>query len=79
MMFDLALLEILLIGAGVALTVFWFWALIDCAIREHEKEIDKLVWVLVIVSTYVLGAAAYLVVWRSRTRPVPKTRELASS
>ncbi len=60
--------EILIIGAGVALTVLWFWALIDCAIRDHEKDIDKLVWVLVIVSTYILGAAAYLVVWRSRTR-----------
>ncbi len=67
-MLEASPVEILLIGAAITLTAFWFWTIVDCAIRDHRKEIDKLVWVLVIVSTYIFGSLAYLLVWRSRTR-----------
>ncbi|MFQ5526357.1 MAG: PLD nuclease N-terminal domain-containing protein [Thermoanaerobaculia bacterium] len=63
--------ETLLIASVVGLSVLWFWALIDCAIREHRRDFDKLVWVLIIVSTWIFGAVAYLLMWRSRTRPAP--------
>ena len=64
-----SVIEIILIGAAIAVTALWFWTIVDCALRDHGKDIDKLVWVFVIVSTYVFGSLAYLFVWRSRTRP----------
>ena len=51
-------------------TVFWFWSLIDCAMRTHRESMDKLVWVAIIVSTYIFGSIAYLLVWRRRTEPL---------
>jgi hypothetical protein len=66
-MFSASPVEFLLIGAVITLTAFWFWTIVDCAVRNHRKDMDKLVWVFIIVSTYVFGSLAYLFVWRSRT------------
>lgn len=42
--------------------VFWIWMLIDAATREFEKDIDKVVWILVIVFLNLLGALIYYLV-----------------
>ena len=60
--------EIALISAIIILTAAWFWSLIDCAVRQHERDMDKLVWVAIIISTWIFGSLAYLWVWRKRTR-----------
>jgi hypothetical protein len=66
--------EFILIGSIVLITVAWFWSLIDCAMRQHERDMDKLVWVAIIISTYIFGSIAYLYVWRPRTSPMaPKS------
>ena len=44
---------------GALLFAFWIWMIIDCARREFKKDIDKVVWILVIVFLSVLGAAIY--------------------
>jgi hypothetical protein len=64
--------EIAIIGGVVVVTAAWFWSLIDCAVREHERDMDKLVWVAIIISTYIFGSLAYLWVWRRRTRQHPR-------
>lgn len=38
---------------------FWIWMIIDCAKRNFQKDIDKVVWIIVIVFLSVLGAAIY--------------------
>ena len=63
----MALGEAILIGSAVLLTIAWFWSLIDCAMRDHPREMDKLVWVAIIISTWIFGSIAYLWVWRKRT------------
>src|SRR3989338_8854257 len=40
--------------------IFWLWMLIDCA-RSDLKEIDKLIWILVIVFFSLVGAFMYLI------------------
>ena len=62
--------ETVLIGAVVVVSIGWFWSLIDCAIREHPRDMDKLVWVAIIISTWIFGSLAYLWVWRKRTLPM---------
>jgi hypothetical protein len=48
--------EFILIASIVLVTVAWFWSLIDCAMRQHERDMDKLVWVAIIISTYIFGS-----------------------
>lgn len=49
---------------GILGTVFWIWMLIDCATKESSQGNDKVVWILVIALTHVLGAAIYFFVRR---------------
>ena len=55
-----------LVGFGG--TILWIWMLIDCISNESSEGNDKLVWVLVIVLTQVLGALIYLIVRRPQRR-----------
>lgn len=51
---------------GVA---FWIWMLYDCLVHEPSNGNDKIIWVLVIVFTNIIGALIYYFVrYRTRTR-----------
>lgn len=65
---------------GIVLTLglcglaFWIWMLVDCIQNEPREGHDRLLWVLVIVFTKIVGAAIYYFV-----RRVPRQRaELVS-
>ena len=53
------LMMLLIVIVGLLLFIFWIWMIIDCAKRNFKKDIDKVVWILVIVLLSVLGAAIY--------------------
>ncbi len=53
-----------LILFGVGGTIFWIWALIDCATKEPNEGSPKVVWILVIVFTHFLGALLYVLIRR---------------
>lgn len=40
-------------------TVFWIWMLVDCATNEPANSNDKVLWILIIVLTHLLGAVIY--------------------
>ena len=42
------------------LFIFWIWMLIDC-IKSKLKDIDKLIWILIIVFFHFIGALLYLI------------------
>ncbi len=44
---------------GLALTAFWIWMLVDCAVKEPSGS-DKIVWILIIIFLHLLGAIIYL-------------------
>ncbi|MEX0761280.1 MAG: PLDc N-terminal domain-containing protein, partial [Dehalococcoidia bacterium] len=44
---------------GVLGTVFWIWMLVDCATKEADTGNTKIVWVIIIAITNVIGAALY--------------------
>ena len=45
-------------------TAFWVMVLADAAINEPEEGNDKIVWVIIIIFTTILGASLYLAVRR---------------
>ena len=49
---------------GILGTAFWIWMLIDCATRESKEGNDKLVWVIIIIFTHLIGAIIYYFVRR---------------
>jgi len=56
---------LLMILAG---TVFWIAMLVDCAKNEPSTGSDKIVWIVVIVFTHMLGALVYYFVRRRPRR-----------
>lgn len=53
---------------GLAPTMIWIWALLDCAIQEEGGSNTKLLWLLIILFTNAIGAIIYLFVRRPRRR-----------
>ena len=49
---------------GLPLTIFWIWALIDCAMKETDQGNTKVVWILIIIFTHWIGALVYLLARR---------------
>ena len=54
-----AMLAILIVGVVLAALIFWVSVLADCLLNEPNEGMGKLVWVLAIVLTFVVGAAIY--------------------
>jgi hypothetical protein len=44
---------------GIGGTAFWIWMLVDCAKNEPRDGNDRIVWVIVIALTHLLGATVY--------------------
>ena len=64
-MIGLTELLVILLGLLVAAgTVFWIWALLDCARNEPANDNDKIVWILIILLLPWLGALLYAIVRR---------------
>ena len=64
---------------GLIWLMFWLWMLIDCLARDYrefgtlitsDKSADKLVWVLLILFTSLIGAIAYHISIRRRPQAV---------
>ncbi len=45
-------------------TLFWVWMLIDCVTNESNIGNDKLIWVIIILFTNLMGALLYYFVRR---------------
>jgi len=45
----------------IGITIFWIWMLIDLLKRDFPttKENEKIIWLLVLLFTYWLGALIY--------------------
>lgn len=56
---------VLMILLGVAALAVWIWALIDAIRNPGLDDTMRIVWVLVIVFTGILGAIIYLILGRS--------------
>lgn len=64
--FGFSFLMFFLFGIGLLGTLFWLWMLIDCATKEPSEGNDKLIWVIVIIFTHLLGALVYFLVRRPK-------------
>ncbi len=63
------LLFLSLFVAGIALTIFWVFMIIDCVKNEPSTGNDRVVWLLVLFFLHVIGAVIYYYV-----RKVPREK-----
>jgi hypothetical protein len=65
----------LLLGGGMMLVAFifglitlalWIWALVDAIQNPGLNPTERIIWVLVILLTNLLGAILYLLIGRNR-------------
>lgn len=40
-------------------TIFWIWMIVDCATKESSEGNDKVIWILIILFTHIIGALIY--------------------
>jgi hypothetical protein len=52
----------------VGVTVLWIWTLIDCIKNEPTEGNERIVWVVVIAVTHLIGALIYLIVRRPQRK-----------
>ncbi|HYW80616.1 MAG TPA: PLD nuclease N-terminal domain-containing protein [Thermoguttaceae bacterium] len=64
MEFIVLLVPLMFLAIGLLGTVFWIWMIVDCLSNESSEGNDKLIWMLVIVLTHLLGALIYFLVRR---------------
>ena len=71
-------LGFLFIGGAIGLlvaivtTIFWLWMLIDCITNAAITGTEKIVWLLVIIFTHILGAILYFVLARGKGTVGPR-------
>ena len=51
-------------------TIFWIWMMIDCATNEPSEGNDKVLWILIIALTHLLGALIYFFVRRPERKRI---------
>ena len=56
-----------ILAFGLLLSVFWLWALVDCARRISAGDTGLVGWLIAICLTHALGAVAYFLFGRRST------------
>ena len=49
---------------GIIFIAFWIWMIVDCAQRKFKNDLEKIIWILVIVFAHWIGALVYFIVIR---------------
>ena len=52
----------------ILLGVFWLWMVVDCLKKDFKKDMDKLVWVVVLLFAHVVGAFLYYFLVKAKKR-----------
>lgn len=60
------------IVVGIVFLAIWIWALVNAIQNPALDSTMRIVWVLVIVFTGIIGAAVYLLVGRGSTTTAPR-------
>lgn len=53
---------------GLIFTIFWILMLIDVVQRKFKDPNEKLIWVLIIIFTHIIGALLYYFLVKKRHR-----------
>ncbi len=49
---------------GILFIAFWIWMIVDCAKRKFKNDLEKIIWILVIIFAHWIGSIVYFIVIR---------------
>jgi hypothetical protein len=61
-------ISVVFLVIGLAMFGIWLWMLIDAIKYTPSENNQKLIWILVIVITYIIGALIYMFVQRPKNQ-----------
>lgn len=47
---------------SIIVLAFWIWMIVDCAQRKFKNDVEKILWLVIIVLGQWIGALVYLIV-----------------
>ena len=50
---------------AILVLIFWIWMLVDCAKRKFKNDVEKIIWIIVIVLLHWIGSLVYFIVIKS--------------
>lgn len=62
------LLTIPIFLIGLLATLFWIWMLIEVLTKESGQSLEKVIWVVVILFSHILGALLYFFLRRPKRK-----------
>lgn len=62
------LMLLLFVILPVLIFTFWIAMIIDCAQRKFKNKEDKVIWILVIILTHIIGAVIYYMIIKRKKR-----------
>lgn len=66
---------LVVLAAALFLFVFWLWMLVDCLKRDFKRDIDKVVWIIVLIFLHLLGAIVYYFVVKIPSKNVTAVKK----
>lgn len=62
------LFGLIMLALTILIFVFWISMLIDSIKRKYKEDSDKIVWVLVIIFTGIIGALIYYFIVKTKDK-----------
>ena len=59
---------LLVIVGMIGGTIFWIFMIVECATKEDDTGNTKIVWIIILVFTHIIGAMLYCFVPRPERR-----------
>ena len=44
---------------GIIILIFWIWMLIDCIKRNFRNDVEKILWIVIMIFASWIGAIVY--------------------
>jgi hypothetical protein len=63
-----ALFGLVMFGISIFAFVFWILMIVDCVKRKFKEDSEKIVWILVVIFTGIIGAFIYYFLVKHKKR-----------
>lgn len=65
---------LIILALAVLIFIFWISMLVDCIKRKFKEDSDKIIWIIVIIFTGVIGASIYYFIVKTKDKKKNKKR-----
>lgn len=60
------LFGLIITGVSIGIFIFWILMIVDCIQRKFKEDSEKIIWILVLLFTGIVGALIYYFLVKSK-------------